>query len=367
MNRLRSRLVVSHLVVAVLGAVATVIVVMVLTPVIFDRQVRMSGGSMGGGGAGQGYRQQLIVDVTIAVAEALAVGLVVGVLTAASAGVIVAARVAKPLREMSAATKRIAAGEYDARVDRPRDQELAALAEAVNTLGGTLAETEGRRTRLLGEVAHEMRTPLTIIDGYVEGMIDGIVPPEAEQLGKVSDEVRRLRRLSDDLSALSRAEEGRLDLTLRQLDLRDLVGAAVGRLRPQADDAGIRLDTHLAPVEGPVLVDADRITQVVTNLVGNAIRATPEGGAIDVSVVEDPGGAQIRVADTGEGLAAAELDRVFERFYRVPGGRTGGGGSGIGLTIARGIARAHGGQLTAASAGPGQGSVFTMRMPRATD
>ncbi|GAA1469153.1 sensor histidine kinase [Microbacterium thalassium] len=367
MNRLRTRLVLSHLVVAVLGGLATFLVVRLLTPLIFDRQMGLGGGQGGPGTGGQGYREQLNAEVTNAVTQALAVGLAVGVLAAAAAGVFAAARLARPLHEMSEATRRIAAGDYEARVTPPRESELAALAEDVNTLGSALAETEQRRTRLLGEVAHEMRTPLTIIDGHVEGMIDGILPATPEELGKVSDEARRLRRLSDDLSALSRAEEGRLVLASAPADLRSVVSGAAERLRSQADDAGIRLTVSAGEQAVPVDVDADRIAEVVTNLVGNAMRATARGGAIDVRVGAESEGAVVAVADTGEGIAPEDLERVFERFYRVPGRRADGSGSGIGLTIARGIVRAHGGELTARSEGRGQGATFTVRMPLRAD
>lgn len=362
MNRLRTRLVLSHVIVAVLGVVATFLVVRLLTPVIFDRQMGLGLGAGGSGGQG---REALNAEVTAAVTQALAVGLAVGVLTATAAGAIAAARLARPLREMSRATRRIAAGEYDARVTPPREVELASLAADVNTLGGALAETERRRTRLLGEVAHEMRTPLTIIDGYVEGMIDGILPTTAEELGKVGDEVRRLRRLTDDLSALSRAEEGRLVLRTAPADLREVVSAAAERLRAQADDAGLRLTIGSGTDRVPVRVDADRIAEVVTNLIGNAIRATAAGGSIDVEVDAVDGDAILTVADTGEGLDEADLERVFERFYRVPGTHPEGGGSGIGLTIARGIVRAHGGDLTARSEGSGRGATLVARLPLA--
>lgn len=149
-------------------------------------------------------------------------------------------------------------------------------------LGQQLGETETRRVRLLGEVAHEMRTPLTVIDGTVEAMIDGVLPVEPERLALVSDEVRRLRRLSDDLSALSRADEGRLSLVLTDVDLREVVQRAAGRLVAQALDAGLTLDIACGPVVVPVRVDPERIGQVVTNLVGNAVRATPEGGQVTV-------------------------------------------------------------------------------------
>ncbi len=369
MNRLTVRLVLSHLLVALLGGAATFLVVRVLTPAIFDREMGMSGyGQMMGQGNQGGQGQlQLRTQVADAVTQALWIGLLVGVLAAAAVGVFAAGRLVRPLARVSETTRQIAAGRYDVHVERPHEAELAELADDVNTLGATLADTEARRTRLLGEVAHEMRTPLTVIDAHVEGMIDGVLATDAEELGKVSDEVRRLRRLSDDLSALSRAEEGRLALALRRVDLAGVVTAAAERLRPQAEDGGLDLTVSAPgrPVE--VEADADRLAQVVTNLVGNAVRATPAGGSVDVVVAGDARGATVTVRDTGEGLAPDDLARVFERFYRVSGrrGENERGGSGIGLTIARGIVAAHGGQVLASSPGRGRGSTFTVRLPAA--
>jgi histidine kinase len=235
----------------------------------------------------------------------------------------------------------------------------------VNTLATRLADTEERRSRLLGEVAHEMRTPLTALEGYLEGLIDGVFAPEPEVLGAVSDELRRLRRLADDLSALSRSEELRLDVTLAPADLSALAARAATRLAPQFTDAGVRLSLEAgAPL--PVWADPDRITQVLTNILGNALAATPPGGTVTVRTAAPPGLAQVTIADTGAGLAAADLERVFERFYRAPRPprQARSAGSGIGLTIARNIARAHGGDVTAASAGPGRGAAFTLSLPR---
>jgi signal transduction histidine kinase len=360
-NRLTTRLVLSHLLVALLGGAATFLVVRVLTPALFDRQMGMYGGPM----MGQGGQGQLRTEVADAVTQALWAGLLVGLLAAAAVGVFAAGRLVRPLRRVSETTRQIAAGRYDVHVERPQEAELAELADGVNTLGAALADTEARRTRLLGEVAHEMRTPLTVVDGYVEGMIDGVLPTTPAELGRVSDEVRRLRRLSDDLSALSRAEEGRLTLAPRRVDLAAVVTGAAERLRPQAEDAGLRLTVTTTEDPVDVVADPDRIAQVVTNLVGNAVRATPAGGSVDVVVGADGGWRTVTVRDTGEGLAPEDLERVFERFYRVTGrrGEGEGGGSGIGLTIARGIVRAHDGDLTATSPGRGQGATFTLRLP----
>ena len=364
MNRLGVRLVLSHLLVAVLGGAATFLVVRALAPAILDRSMGMNG-PMAGQRTGGALRLQLVDAVT----QALVIGSVVGVVSATVFGVFAAQRLVRPLRTLGEATREIAAGHYDVRAEPPRERELALLAEDVNTLGRALAQTEQRRVRLLGELAHEMRTPLTVIDGSVEGMIDGVLPPSPERLGVVSEEVRRLRRLSDDLSALSRTEEGRLGMVPAPADLREVVSRAAERLRPQVEDAGLALHLEVPRGVVSVLVDADRIAQVVTNLVGNAVRATRPGGRIDVVVAAEGDTASVAVSDTGEGLAADDLERVFERFYRVPDRRrdSGDGGSGIGLTISRGIVRAHGGSLEARSAGRGSGATFTVRLPLARE
>lgn len=361
MNRLSARLVFSHVLVALIGAAATFVIVRQLAPTLFDSSMSRSGMGEGMARAGEPSLRTQFAD---SVDQALLVGALLGSVAAASFGAIAAWRLLRPLGAMGRAARRMAGGDYATVVTVPRETELAELATDLNRLGTALAGTEARRVRLLGELAHEMRTPLTVIDGYVEGMIDGVLPPGPASLGSVSDEVRRLRRLADDLSALSRAEEGRLDLAVQPHDLGALVHRAAERMRPQAQDAGLEL--RIAPGDRvEALVDPDRFAQVVTNLVGNAIRATAPGGRLTVTCVERDGEALVEVADTGEGLEAADLERVFERFYRVPGRRSVGAesGSGIGLTVARGIVRAHGGELTAASAGRGRGATFTATVP----
>ncbi|MCA0251159.1 MAG: HAMP domain-containing histidine kinase [Actinobacteria bacterium] len=365
MNRLSIRLLISHLLVAILGAAATFLIVRQLAPALFDETLRRAqvGGPRGPGqgmGANAGLREQFAT----AVDQALLIGALVGAGVAAIFGILAAWRFIRPLGQLRTATRRIADGNYDTTVAVPAEVELADLAHDVNSLGHTLAETEARRLQLLGEVAHEMRTPLTVIDGYVEGMIDNVLPMDNTSLGHVGEESRRLRRLADDLSALSRAEENRLQLSLVHTDVSLVVTAAAERLRPQVEDAGLvlRIDCD-EPLWA--IVDGDRIGQVVTNLVGNAIRATPPGGSLTVTCTRNGGEIQFSVADTGEGLAAEDLTRIFERFYRVPGRASTlpESGTGIGLTISRGIIRAHGGQLTAASPGRGLGATFTASLP----
>ena len=367
--RLPVRLFISYAAVIAIGAAVTYVTVRLLAPALFDQHMNMLGGDQTGMSPGMGGQSGTAGSVQSAFTSALTTALLVGVLASVAAAGLAAAfvtsRLLRPLNAVRAATRRIAAGHYQASVPVPGVPELAALAGDVNTLAAELASTEARRTRLLGEVAHEMRTPLTALGGYAEGLIDGVFAPEPEILGAVSDELRRLRRLADDLSALSRAEEQRLELHPADADLAGLARRAAGRLAPQFADRQVTLAVH-APGPLPVRADPDRITQVLTNIIGNALAATPAEGTVTVQARTAGQRAEVSVTDTGAGLAAGDLERVFERFYRAPGQPRRSGGSGIGLTIARNIARAHGGEVTASSPGPGRGATFVLTLPLRT-
>ena len=207
-----------------------------------------------------------------------------------------------------------------------------------------------------------MRTPLTTIDGYVEGMLDGVFEPTEEVLSAIGEESARLGRLAADLGALSRADEGALELRPEPTDLADLTRSVARRLEPQFAEKGVALDLQLDQ-SLPVDVDPQRIAQVVTNLLGNALTYTPAAGRVTVEARRTPDSVRVAVTDTGVGLAPDELDRVFDRFYRVPGLTRPTGGSGIGLTIARSLARGHDGDVEARSEGRGHGSTFELRLP----
>jgi len=363
--RLPLRLFLSYAAVVVIGAVVAYLTVRLLAPALFDHQVGMMNGTGMGMQMGLGAATQ--AGVQDAFQSALNTALMVGLVASVAAAVVVAwfvtRRLMRPLDAVRTATRQIAAGGYEVSVPLPSEPELAALATDVNTLASALADTETRRTRLLGDVAHEMRTPLTALDGYVEGLIDGVFPANPEVFGALSDELRRLRRLANDLSSLSRAQEQALDLHPVDADLAALARGAATRLAPQFQDAQVSLVVDAGTVL-PVHVDPDRITQVLTNLLGNALLATPAGGSVTVTAALTARDSEVVVTDTGVGLSEQEAARVFERFYRAPGQPRRSAGSGIGLTIARGIARAHGGDVTAASAGPGRGATFTLAVPR---
>jgi signal transduction histidine kinase len=262
----------------------------------------------------------------------------------------------------------MAAGDYEVQVPVPAETELASLAHDVNELGDHLATTERRRSQLLGEVTHELRTPITVIRGQMEGLVDRVIEPSDEVFVAVADEAARLQRLVDDLTTLSRADEGALHVQMRELDLATVAMAAAERLRPQFEHEGVVLVADAAHEVLPVRGDHDRLTQVVTNLLGNALGHTPAGGTVMVRAGREVAMVWIDVTDTGSGIAPDELDRIFDRFYRGPDGTSPPGrsvraGRGIGLTIARSVARAHGGDMVASSAGPGTGATFRLTIP----
>lgn len=360
--RLPFRLFISYAVVAIIGAVVAFLTVRLVAPSLFDQRVGMVNGAFPGNGMGTMSPAGVHSAFLSALDTALLVGVFASVAAAAVVAAVVTQRLLRPINAVRTATRQIAAGRYEGSVPLPSEPEMAALAADINTLAYALADTESRRTRLLGEVAHGMRTPLTVLDGYVEGLIDGVFTTSPETFASLSDELRRLHRLSDDLSSLSRAQEGRLDLHRVDADLADLSRRAARRLSPQFEDARVTLKVAADSVL-PVHVDPDPITQVLTNLLGNALLATPTGGTVTLTARGVGGRAEVVVTDTGVGLAQEDIERVFERFYRAPGQSRRSAGSGVGLTIARGIARAHDGDVTASSAGRGWGASFTIVLP----
>jgi signal transduction histidine kinase len=371
-RRLRTRLFVSYVAVVAAGALAMLVVGTVVTRTVYDRRI---------GGFGLGRRQGRSSQVTesqlrSALDESLVPSLLVGVGAALVAAAIVAwfvgRRLLRPLDDLGTATRRLARGDYAVRVPVPSESELAALANDVNQLGGHLAAVEQRRSQLLGEVTHELRTPITVIRGQMEGLIDGVVEASPDVYAAVAEEAARLQRLVDDLTLLSRTDEGTLEVHMTDLDLAALVAVAVERLRPQFDFARVALtiDRHEGP--DPLLVrgDVDRLTQVLSNLLGNALIHTPSGGTVTIRTGRDRSMAVVDVVDDGEGIQLDELERIFERFYSGPRSaaapnRTVRQGRGIGLTIARGLARAHGGDVVASSSGPGRGATFRLTVPAA--
>lgn len=357
LRSLRSRLILSHLLAVVVGLVTSAIVSRLLAPSFFDVHLRSMGETMMG--MTHDMAASLETGFRTSLDQALIIAGLVAAATAVVAALFAARKVIGPLDAVRAATRRLASGSYGEVVPEPEETELAALASDVNQLAIALNTIETRRIQLIGEVAHELRTPLATISGYMEGLIDGVFPADEETFVTMASEAKRLQRLADDLDALSRAEEGSMQLQREPTDLAEILGAVTSHLRPQFEDQ----KTKLIVAAGPSIValaDRDRIAQVVTNLIGNALTYTPEGGRVEVRWRRAEGQAVIEIADTGKGMTPDEMRHVFERFYRAD--PTLPGGTGIGLTIARGIARLHGGDISVSSPGPGLGSTFEVRM-----
>ena len=343
--RLPVRLFLSYAAVAVIGGAVAYLTVRLLAPRLFDQQVGMMNGSGNGRGMGMGSGINTATQAGVhdAFQAALNTALIVGVLASIAAAVLLAwfvtRRLLRPLNAVRTATRQIAAGGYDVSVPLPSEPELAALATDVNTLATALADTETRRTRLLGDVAHELRTPLTALDGYVEGLIDGVFEPTPELLGSLSEELRRLHRLADDLSDLSRVQELGLALHPAAADLAELAGLAASRLAPQFHDAQITLVMDVG-TRVPVHVDIDRITQVLTNLLGNASAGHSHRGSVTLTALQDVTGVRRCWRPTPGWVCPTRTSRGCSNGSSVHrANRAARPGSGIGLTIARGIAR----------------------------
>jgi signal transduction histidine kinase len=267
-------------------------------------------------------------------------------------------RMAAPIGEVMEAADRVAGGDYSTRVQVRGAGEVGRLASSFNQMTERLQASETQRRALLADVAHELRTPLSVIRGSVEGMLDGVYPPDESHLGPILEETAVMARLLDDLQTLSTAEAGVLRLHRELVDPLSLAQDATAAFRARADRAGVGLDCRAPGPVPEVDVDPLRIGEVLANLLTNAIRHTPRGGSVRVQVEPDPAGVAVAVADTGPGIDPRDLPHVFDRFVKSADS----GGAGLGLAIARSLVEAHGGRITAASV-PGQGTTMRFVLP----
>jgi two-component system, OmpR family, sensor histidine kinase BaeS len=264
--------------------------------------------------------------------------------------VVLARRLAMPLREMSRAARRIAEGDYTARVGRGGPEEVASLADSFNQMAGQIAEQERLRREFVSNAAHELRTPLTNLQGYLEALRDGVVVAERETFASLHEEVQRLMRLSRSLDLLAEGDLAeRAGTELRDLDLRAAIEAAVYLAQAAFERRRIALELEV-PVGLRAVANADHVAQVLANLLQNAVRYTPEGGRVVVSARGSRSDVLVSVANTGAGIPAEDLPHVFERFYRVDKSReSSSGGAGIGLAIVKALVELGGGRVGAES------------------
>ena len=271
----------------------------------------------------------------------------------------------QPLRDMAAAARRMETGDYAVRVETRSRDEVGRLATAFNRMSAELEHLEQSRRDLVANVSHELKTPITAIRAHLENLLDGVERPDPATLEVMLGQADRLGRLVDQLLDLSRLESGEVPLRKEELALHPLVEALISEIDVARPDREVALRNDVPRNLPALFADRERIHQVLFNLVDNAVRFTPDGGDVRVSARRENGSIEIAVADTGSGIPAEHLPRLFERFYRADPARSrGDGGTGIGLAIARSVVEAHGGTIRAESE-PGRGSVFTFDLPSA--
>lgn len=294
--------------------------------------------------------------------QALVWGGVSAVAVALILGTFLAWRITTPVRKLTHAAENVAAGDLSGRVEIQSGDEIGQLALAFNRMADNLAQADELRRRMTADIAHELRTPLSIIRGQVEAIQDGIFPPDAEHLAPIHDETMLLNRLVEDLRTLALAEAGQLPLQRTEVDPAALVERVVAKFHPLTVAKSVTLEVDAPPELALALMDSQRIEQVLTNLLANAIRHTPAGGTVSVSARSDQD-LVVEVSDTGPGIAPADLPHVFDRFWRGDKSRARDrGGAGLGLAIARQLVEAHSGRIWVESE-PNAGSTFGFALP----
>lgn len=337
------------LVVAV-GGLTLLLTALLVAPPLFEDHLARSGET---DPAVRAHAQEAFAS---AFGIALLAGLAAALVAAAAVSWVMARRVARPVVALADAVDEVAAGRLDVPTpDASFAAELDRLSGAFEHLARRLADTDASRTRLLADLAHEIRTPLATLEAYIDGLEDGVVSAGADATETMRQQVHRLRRLTDDLRDVAAADEHALSLRIEAVDLAEVMEAAVAAAQPAYTRKGVTLASSTMSAQ----LDADpvRLAQVLANLLDNALRHTPAGGRVDVAVRRDGSRVALTVSDTGTGLTEEETAHVFDRFFTGDPSRSRlGGGSGLGLTIVRAIVEAHGGSVTAHSAGRQQGT-----------
>lgn len=342
------------------GAVTTWIVASVVGPSIFRDHLHRAGVMHTAAEAGHvenAFSAALLISISIALVTATA--------TALAVTWYFSRRVQHSIGQVAEAAARVAGGHYDTRVPDPGlGREFGVLAATSNSLAERLGATETTRRRMLADLAHEMRTPLATVDAHLEAIEDGVRTLDADTLEVIRLSTRRLRRLAEDISSVSLAEEAGVDVAASPVVAAALARVAAETALDRFSAAGVALETHL-DTDARLQADADRLGQVLGNLLDNALSHTPPGGTVQLGCTSDGEWVEYVVSDTGSGIAAEHVPHVFDRFYRADTARDRGhGGSGIGLSIAKALVEAHAGTITAASGGEGCGATFTVRLPR---
>lgn len=339
-----------------------------LTPAELDRSLALKSGLRtvgylyfdGGAAFSSGDESFLVARLTLA---ALVAGFVAGGL-ALLLSLFLSYRLLRPVQELTQASHGMARGDLSQRVSIQGHDELAELARTFNFMADSLQAAQTSRRAMTADIAHELRTPLAVQRANIEALLDGVYPLTSDNLAPVLEQNHLLTRLVEDLRTLALVDSGQLKLEVVPSDLASITEHMVTRFRPQAEKTAVALHFAKPPTSfPPIQVDPQRIEQILSNLISNALRYTPSGGQIEISLANVPGQVRVQIHDSGPGIPVESLGQVFERFYRADKSRSRSeGGSGLGLAIARQLTEAHGGTLTAANH-PQGGAVFTLTLP----
>lgn len=363
---LSRKLFLSYVVVVLIGLAVLAVATAFVAPANFTESMH----HMRGSGSGMMTQRMAELDAQYETAfrqsvhNALVIAGVAAILAAGVVSWFVSQQITHPIRSLVALSQQIAGGSYRQRLRLDTHDEFAELVENFNRMAESLASTEAVRVQLIGDVSHELKTPLAGIKGYMEGLQDGVLPATPETFQLIHREADRLQRLVQDLQELSRTESGQVALDMRPHPPEAIVKPVVERMRPQFADKGIDCAV-LIPTDLPaVRADCDRSMQILTNLLGNALQYTASGGRVELVISSEHDAVRFSVHDTGIGLSSETLPHIFQRFYRVDKSRSrGSGGSGIGLTVAKHLVEAQGGRIGAESSGLGKGSRFWFTLP----
>lgn len=359
-DRLGPRIFAAMAAVIVAGAGCLFLVALTVAPTVFHRHLDMVQPRLA-------LEMQPHVDAAFAraVLVSLAWGVAAAVLAAATGAWLVSRRVARPLLAVATAAEQLARGRRPVTVPDPHlGREFQTLASSINSLSARLDATEQARRVLFADLAHQLRTPVAGLVATTEALLDGVLPVDDVALRALREASQRLHRLVGDLESVSRAEERSVLVHQAPAQLDDVVTAVAHELLSRFTQASVRLVVNRPHKPVPVRVDVDRLAEVLTNILDNALRHSLPGSTVSVTVTtgREHGRADVDVTDHGDGFPPEDADRIFDRFYRGSG-TINGEGSGIGLTIARALVEAHGGRLTATSAGRGQGATFRIELP----
>ena len=360
--RLATRLMWAQVLVVAIGAITPVIAASIVAPRLFHLHLSQAGVT------GEHVLMHAEAAFNSALNFAVAIGVVMSLLAAGIVSWFLVRRIAAPIESLAASANAVATGHY-AVPPNPEvfSRELQQLTDSFSSMAQQLQRSHDTRTKMLADLAHEVRTPLATMQAYIDGMEDGVVPTDAVAWSTMRAQVERLRRLATDLREVAAAEEHALGLDLRRMNICDSAREAAEAAAPRFLEKGVTLDASECAAPAWILGDEMRLQQVLANLLDNALRHTPSEGSVSVLVRVSQDEVAVTVVDSGEGIPPEQLEPVFQRFHRVDPSRRSadGSGSGLGLTIARAIVIDHGGSLTATSDGIGTGATFTLRLPLA--